>query len=390
QLAFVTYPVKYLLLVAFITPLLAAFAIVRIRDHERAMAIVGIVLLIALTGVLLWLPRSSMANTDAHAAVLNGFSRVAFLIFTGIVFFALIRSSEAASFRAAPVILILVAWLDVLTHEPTQNPTVSPGIYQPGLARQQLAIDPLPELGRSRAMVSPKAFMQFIQLALRDPAKNYLVKRLGYCADCNLLDAVPKVDGFFSLTPRDGNDLFSLIYGATNDFPHLDDFMGVSQITASDEIYHWLPRKSFLPLVTAGQKPFLMDDWNTLHLLTDSNFDGSKMVFIAPEDRPFLSVTNAANARIVNSKFGDSKVEIEVEATAPAVVVVAQTFYHDWHVSVDGQYVRLLRANHAFQAVEVPQGRHQVVLHYADSAFECGAVISIFAWVGCLIGLKRL
>jgi hypothetical protein len=390
QLAFVTYPVKYLLLVAFIGPLLASFSLAQIRNQKRALAVIGIVLLIVLAAILIWLPRASMTNTDAHAAILNGFSRLAFLILTGIVFFALVRNSEAASFRAAPVILILVAWLDVLTHEPAQNPTVPAGIYQPGLARQQLAMDPQPELGGSRAMVSPMAFMQFIQLALRDPAKNYLVKRLGYCADCNLLDAVPKVDGFFSLTPHEGNDLFSLIYGATNDFPRLDDFMGVSQITGPDEIYHWLPRKSFLPLVTAGQKPFLMDDWNTLHLLTDSNFDGSKMVFIAPEDRPFFTITNAADARILNSKFGESKVEIEVEASAPAVVVVAQTFYHDWRASVDGREVPLLRANDAFQAVEVPQGRHQVVLRYRDQAFEWGAAISIVAWVGCVIGLLRV
>jgi uncharacterized membrane protein YfhO len=68
-------------------------------------------------------------------------------------------------------------------------------------------------------------------------------------------------------------------------------------------------------------------------------------------------------------------------------VVVAQTFYHDWRASVDGQNVPLLRANHAFQAVEVPQGRHQIVLRYVDQAFELGAAISIVVWFGCLVGV---
>lgn len=388
QLAFVTYPVKYLLLVTFVAPLLAAFSLARIQQQKREIPVVGIVLLILLTAIIIWLPRSSMTNMDVHAAVLNGFSRLVFLFLTGAVLFALARNSEAPYLRIAPLVLIIVAWLDVLTHEPAQNPTVPPGIYQPGLARQQLAMDPQPELGGPRAMVSPKAFMQFIGLALRSPEKNYLVKRLGYCADCNLLDGVPKLDGFFSLSTRENDDLFSLIYGATNDFPRLDDFLGVSQMTAQDEIYHWLPRKTFLPLVTAGQKPFVMDDWNTLHLLADSNFDGSKMVFLAPEDRACVTVTNLVAARVLNPKFQNSSVEMEVNSPAPTVVVVAQTFYHDWRATVDGIEVPLLRANHAFQAVQVPQGTHKVVLRYVDRAFQLGALLSVIGWVGCLAGLK--
>lgn len=330
-----------------------------------------------------------MPGADAHAAVSNGVSRMFFLVLTALVLFILARDSETPFFKIATLLLISLTWLDVLTHEPSQNPTIPPGIYQPRMARAHLTMDPQPDLGGSRAMVSPKAFMQFIQLALRDPAKNYLAKRLGYCADCNLLDGVPKVDGFFSLTPGQFDGMVSLIYGATNDFPRLDDFMGVSQMTAPDEIYHWLPRKTFLPLVTAGQTPIVMDDWNALHLLSNSNFDGSKMVIIAPEDRPFVTITNSAAAHIISSKFQNSRVEIEADSPARSVVVVAQTFYHDWRASVDGQNVPLLRANYAFQAVEIPKGRHQIVLRYVDRAFELGAVLSVVAWIGCLVGLTR-
>lgn len=388
QLSFITYPIKYLLLLIFVAPLLAAFALARSKEQTRAITIVGTILLGLTVAVLVWVVHSSMSVTDAHAAVLNGISRIVFLILTAVVLFALTRNSRGGFVQAAPVILIGVAWLDVLTHEPAQNPTVPPGIYQPGMARTQLAMDPQPELGGSRAMVSPKAFMQFIQLALRSPEKNYLAKRLGYCADCNLLDAVPKVDGFFSLTPREINRLFSLIYGATNDFPRLDDFMAVSQITAPDEMYHWLPRKTFRPLASAGQKPMVMDDRETLRLLADPNFDGGKTVFIAPEDEHLVTVTNAVvAAHVLNLKFGNDSVEMDVDSPAPSVAVIAQTFYHNWRASVDGQNVPLLRANEAFQAVEVPQGTHHVRLRYVDRAFELGAALSAVTWAGCLVGL---
>jgi hypothetical protein len=388
QLGFVTYPVKYLLIVTFIAPLLAAFALAQATQQSirRQLIAIGLGLIALLVVVTIWASQFPLPYSDAHAALLNGFSRFAFLILTGAVFFVLVGKSSSGLAKIAPLTLILVAWLDVLTHEPTQNPTVSPNIYQPNLARESLAMNPQPELGASRALNTPKAYMDFIRLALRDPGKNYLAKRSGYCADCNLLDAVPKVDGFFSLTTRWNNDLFMLIYNATNDFPRLDDFLGVSQMNAPDEMDHWQPRKTYLPLVTAGQRPIFANDTEALHDLTAKDFDGSKIVFLPPEARPFVTVTNQTEARVLNSKFGIQSVDIQAVAATPSLVVVAQSFYHNWSASVDGHDVPLLRANHAFQAVQIPQGRHDIRLVYKDKAFEMGATLSLVAWFSCLLG----
>lgn len=125
-------------------------------------------------------------------------------------------------------------------------------------------------------------------------------------------------------------------------------------------------------------------------MLANSNFDGRKIVFLEPEDAPLVTVTNAAAARVVDSKFALRSVEIEVDSPAPAVVVVAQTFYHDWHASVDGRHVPLLRANYAFQAVQVPQGRHKIELRYIDRAFQIGAGLAIVAWIGSLTAFVLL
>jgi hypothetical protein len=285
--------------------------------------------------------------------------------------------------------LILIAWLDVFTHEPAQNPTVTPNVYEQNLAREDLKMNPQPELGGSRAMVSSFAANEFVHFASGDPKQNFLAKRAGYCANVNLLDDVPKVDGFFSLTPRENNDVLGYFYRTTNaDFPRLEDFTGVSQITAPGKMLKWESRATFLPLVTAGQKPVFLDDEKTLSAMTQTNFDGSKIVFLPPEAKSFVTVSNQTSAKILNSKFSNQTVDIEVEAQEPSLVVVAQTYYHDWRAFVDGQPTKLLRANDAFQAVQIEQGKHHIHFFYKDRAFEIGAMISIFAWLGCLAGLS--
>jgi hypothetical protein len=434
QLSLMTYPVKYVILTAFLVPLLAAFALARLfslsstkggegRGEEadcsktqipspqpsprlggarektfssqhfqssRLLAI-GAILLTLIAGILFWAWQFPFSTDDVHATLLNGLSRAAFLIVTGGLLFVLTRENAPGLRRLAPLILIIVAWLDVFTHEPAQNPAVPPTVYELNLARARLAMQLQPALGESRAMVTPTAAMDFIRFALGDPKNNYLAKRLGYCANCNLLDAVPKVDGFFSLVPRESDGLISLLYGTTNaNFPRLNDFLGVSQITAPDEFFHWQPRRTFLPLVTAGQKPVFRDDADTLRALTQPDFDGGKMVFLPPEAKSLVTVTNQTVARVLNSQFKTQRVDIDVEAVEPSLVVVAQTYYHDWRVYVDDQPAPLLRANHAFQAVQVPAGRHSIRLAYEDRAFQFGAAVSICMAVNCLVFLHLL
>jgi uncharacterized membrane protein YfhO len=70
----------------------------------------------------------------------------------------------------------------------------------------------------------------------------------------------------------------------------------------------------------------------------------------------------------------------------PALVVVGEAFYHDWHARVDGTPVALWRANYAFQAVEVPAGRHEVTLVYKDEALRIGWILGALGLIGCVAG----
>jgi hypothetical protein len=429
QLSFITYPVKFVMVVVFVAPLLAAFALTnnffsgrkavaqtskpavsqiskpaehslgkRTAELEVGAAgrflLVGAVLLVFTAGIIFWTQHASPASSDAHAVLMNGISRVAFLILVGGILFALTRELKSPLLRFAPLALILVAWLDVFTHEPNQNPTAPPGIFALNLARTKLAMDPQPELGGSRAMLSPEAALQLTRLGISNPKDNFLAKRIGFSANVNLLDAVPKVDGFFSLTPRDYDTLLSLIYNATNgNWTGLQDFMGVSQYTSQTNFLAWLPRTSFLPLITAGQKPVFLDDTNTLWTFGRNEFVPETSVFLPPETRPLVTVSNQTTAKVLNAKFSVRDVNFEIQAAAPAFAVIAQTYYHNWQAEIDGQPAPLLRANVAFQALQVPAGTHQVRLFYNDRAFKIGAAISLCAWVGCLasyLALRRL
>jgi uncharacterized membrane protein YfhO len=68
------------------------------------------------------------------------------------------------------------------------------------------------------------------------------------------------------------------------------------------------------------------------------------------------------------------------------MVVVAQTYYHNWKAYVDGQPVRVWRANHAFQAIDIAAGQHLIRFVYEDTAFRIGMMISFVSLVLCVVG----
>jgi hypothetical protein len=69
-------------------------------------------------------------------------------------------------------------------------------------------------------------------------------------------------------------------------------------------------------------------------------------------------------------------------------LVIRQSYAPGWTARVDGRSVPLMRADVAFQAVEVPAGTHRVVLEYQPHSLSIGFVISLVSVLGTLVALS--
>jgi uncharacterized membrane protein YfhO len=85
----------------------------------------------------------------------------------------------------------------------------------------------------------------------------------------------------------------------------------------------------------------------------------------------------------LDAKFANQSISIQTEAPAPSLVVVSQTYYPAWKAYMDGQPTEVWRANYAFQAFEVPAGRHQIRMVYEDKKFLVGAILSSIGLLAC-------
>ena len=386
-LGFVRYPVKFVILVLALAPLLAAFGFAaltrRTRPAGRFEVVAALLLALLVGGIVAVDSQSPLAEDAWRATWQSGLSRVGFLGLA-VLFGMGLLASEGRRRIVLGFVLVVLFWLDLATHAPTQNPGANPSVYAPGWARAQLKLEPEPNPGGSRVMLSPQARDILKHNPTASLEETYLRNRLGIRVNCNLLDELPQIDGFFSLTPREVARVAALPYDQPNrDFAGLLDFLGVSQTTVPGSTRDWRPRPTAMPIVTAGQQPVFADDRTALDALSQTNLDLRHIVFLPPEAHGRVFASEQRAARVLEAKFTNRRVSVRTEAPTASMVVLAQTYYPAWRAYVDGQRVRIWRGNYAFQALEVPAGQHQIQLVYEDRRLLAGAVLSSMGLLAC-------
>mgnify|MGYP006908229873 FL=1 len=386
---FIRYPVKFVALVVFLLPLLAAFGIAALRSAEPAQArrcLLGCAAItLAVIGVILGFGRFRPLYSGDYnlwpETLISGCSRAALLVGVGLIFVGLQRATRPSIQRLLGISGLLLVFLDMATHLPRQNPTVPHWVYEPiGQMREWTST---PQFGESRAMTSPIAESKLHRQFFKKAEEDAMRKRLGLYSNCNLIDEIPKVSGSFSLHIREAAQFENLLYATNRLYGPVMDFLGVSQVTEPGKTMGWMARTNYLPLVTAGQSPVFSDRKATLRGLLDPSFDPRKTLFLPLEAGDAVLTTNQANIRIVPQKITAHELVFDAEADAPGWVVIAQSYYRWWKASVGDTPAPLWRANHAFQALEIPGGRHRVRLVYRDQSFHAGIIISLLTLAGC-------
>jgi hypothetical protein len=94
-------------------------------------------------------------------------------------------------------------------------------------------------------------------------------------------------------------------------------------------------------------------------------------------ERPVTGLRRPATPAAVQVVRRDqTRVRVSVRTGGDGLLVLADPWYPQWRVEVDGRPAELLRVDHALRGVRVPAGDHQVVFTYQDSALQLGLVLS--------------
>jgi hypothetical protein len=392
-IGFMRYTSKFVILMTFAWPVVGAFGLAALlrginaessRTRFRTMTAAGVLVALVVAGIVAFAYFAPFPREDWSKTFMSGATRVGLLGAVIGTLFLLVRMQGTSREWLCHCLVLLLVWMDFMSHMPQQNPTLHREALTVKIPQIE-ELTPRPRLGESRAVLSIYARNVFSKAPTDDLTQTFLCLRNGLLANANLVDRIPKVDGFYALSIKNAYDVEARLFQTEHE-PRagIGRFVGISQLTCSTNLMRWEARPGYMPLVTAGQQPVFLDASNTLKSVTATNFSPEQVVFLPKDARPQITGTNAGGARVVWSRVREHTVEAEINAPDASMVVIAQAWYPAWRAYVDGRPAHLWRANHCFQALQVGPGIHRVKIAYVDSTFRIGSVLSLLGVGLCI------
>jgi hypothetical protein len=100
-----------------------------------------------------------------------------------------------------------------------------------------------------------------------------------------------------------------------------------------------------------------------------------------------LGVEGRGTVKIVG--FENEKVDLQTEADAPAIMVLAEAWYPGWEAEVNGRPANAFPVNGWMRGVAVPAGKAEVTWRYRSRYFPAGCIAGGLAFAFLLLLLRR-
>lgn len=398
-LGFMRYPVKFLYPASLCVPLLAALAISGFDHPGRTLKsswlsmFTATFFFAALLVFLMWFchsyPLDPLIANAWPTVYRQGIERTVILLLygAGLGIWLFCRGRNARTRIGVEWFILLLTWYDLDSHMMRKIPLVENWAYEPAY----LDWTNKPTLGKGRALVVHSTEVRLFEAPYQSPRQEILLKRKSLYGLLNLLEKTPKIRGNESLYLQRDDFVYNLF--KEDRYPQrLANFLSVSHYTKTDKPFEWINRTSYWPWATAGQTAVFLGDQEAFNLIRSERFDPVSQVILPLEAKQWITATNGSktDARIVASRFGLSSASITVEADKPTMLTVSQSYYPAWKARVNGKPSPLWRANYAYQALEIPAGRHQTDLFYRDSMFLSGSFVAFVGLLGLFSFYFRL
>ncbi len=140
----------------------------------------------------------------------------------------------------------------------------------------------------------------------------------------------------------------------------------------------------------------ILDEEDVLAHLVDNPERIGEEVVLSDPDAPVTEAGDDSGQAEIQS-YDNTRVVVDASMPDDGYLFVADTWYPGWSASIDGEETEIFRANHAFRAVHVPAGNHEVEFSYQQPWLREGAVVSIvsvlltigIAGVGIIFQVRR-
>ena len=86
---------------------------------------------------------------------------------------------------------------------------------------------------------------------------------------------------------------------------------------------------------------------------------------------------NTIKGSLTDLKIDYNGFSVKSEIINGGLIFLNQNYHHNWHAYIDGDEVKIQKANIALMAIEIPPGNHEVIFKYKSMGAIIGFIISV-------------
>ena len=160
------------------------------------------------------------------------------------------------------------------------------------------------------------------------------------------------------------------------------DMPGIRQVFQNDRTYIFENQQALPRATIVAQVRVATMDTSVVDSISHGTRDPREWVWLEKDPGPLGPVSGA---RVDVSAYELNEVHVDVETPGPGVLRLADLWYPDWAVTIDGKEAPLLRADYALRGVVVPAGSHRVEFHFRSKAVRQGLMLSLVSLTAALL-----
>jgi hypothetical protein len=172
----------------------------------------------------------------------------------------------------------------------------------------------------------------------------------------------------------------SLFYGVTPHHVFMDLLNVKFHISHSERVIGI--RDTCLPRAFLVPGSLLLAREQILDFLASEKFNPQESILFEKEDlgtqAPLFSRDPLpASGPVEITHYRPDRIALTADSPDAAYLFLSEIFYPGWEASIDGQPARILRGNYLFRVLELPKGRHSIVLEFAPWTIRLGTGVTI-------------
>lgn len=270
------------------------------------------------------------------------------------------------------------------------NPATSSSLYRGRSALALLAADGQ-RLHMSAAINRHLVFDRFFRFDTFESAGDWRLVREFGLPNTTMLDGLPSADNFDPLLPARYVAWMDRLEATPEpERSRLLAVMGVGWFGMLEgERVRYAPVQGSARVRLFGRATAAADGEAALQMLFSPGFDPLSALVVEGEAAEIGQLVGGTGEVLEVDDIDPNRVRARVRAPDGAWLLLADSWYPGWRARVDGEAVRIYRADYLFRAIWVSPGEHEVLFEFRPWSFRLGAVVSGLSWMALLGTVRR-